>query len=103
MRVYGTHQQATPHQAALHEAIPTPSHSNAEFERLRATDVVQQAYERLQHTPFPTLRHVCCTYSAGVLTLDGQLPSFYLKQIAQECLRDLPHVRQVENHLEVHS
>ena len=83
------------------EATPAPPRNSVESERLRAAGVEKQALERLRRTPFPVLRSVCCTYCAGILTLDGQLPSFYLKQIAQECLRDLPCVQRVENRVEV--
>lgn len=37
----------------------------------------------------------------GQLTLGGCIPSFYLKQLAQEALRSLEGVRRIENRIEV--
>jgi hypothetical protein len=56
---------------------------------------------RLANTPFPVLREVLCEYDRGVLILRGSLPSFYLKSVAQEAVRNLAGVRQVVNRIEV--
>lgn len=40
-------------------------------------------------------------YVDGVIVLQGQVPSFYIKQVAQECLRNLPSIDQVDNRLKV--
>ena len=37
----------------------------------------------------------------GLLILSGQVSSYYSKQIAQESVRDIPDVLQVENRLKV--
>lgn len=39
----------------------------------------------------------------GRLILTGCVPSFYLKQNLQELLRDIPHVEQVINNVDVKS
>lgn len=44
-----------------------------------------------------------CRYSNGLLNVSGKLPSFYLKQIAQEVLRELEGVDQIENRIVVAS
>jgi hypothetical protein len=36
-----------------------------------------------------------------VLTLRGHLPSYYLKQLAQEAVADTPGVGRVENQIDV--
>lgn len=99
MRIFVAHQAPVDSQE---ESLAT-SHVSSEHERLHALSVLQIARERLNHTPFSVLHSVECSYAEGVLTLDGHLPSFFLKQVAQECLRDLPHVRQVVNRIEVRS
>jgi len=38
---------------------------------------------------------------AGILTLDGRLPSFYLKQVLQTLLRDLDGVTRIDNRVDV--
>lgn len=46
-------------------------------------------------------RWVTCRCSNGQLYLEGKLPSFYLKQLAQETLRDLEGIKQIENRIVV--
>ena len=40
-------------------------------------------------------------YADGILTLRGQLPSFYLKQLLQEHLRGMESVAQKDNQVDV--
>jgi osmotically-inducible protein OsmY len=47
------------------------------------------------------LRLVSCDFHEGVLTLRGQVSSFYLKQVAQELIRRLDGAEEINNHLEV--
>jgi osmotically-inducible protein OsmY len=47
------------------------------------------------------LRRLACDFHEGVLTLHGRVSSFYLKQVAQTLVRDLPGVLQVINDLDV--
>ena len=44
---------------------------------------------------------VTFSYSHGVLTLEGRLPSFYLKQVLQTLLRDLDGVTRIVNRVDV--
>ncbi len=54
-----------------------------------------------QRSSYRALRDVGCTYHDGVLTLRGCLSSFYLKQVAQTLVRDLPSVERIDNQIEV--
>jgi hypothetical protein len=46
---------------------------------------LQAVAERaLRSGPYPALKKLSCDYQGGVLVLRGCLPSYYLKQIAQE-------------------
>lgn len=47
------------------------------------------------------LRSVSCDFHQGVLTLRGRVPSYYLKQLAQEVIRAVAPGEQVQNHLHV--
>ena len=46
---------------------------------------LQAVAERALHSgPYPALKKLSCDYQGGVLVLRGCLPTYYLKQIAQE-------------------
>ncbi len=47
------------------------------------------------------LRQVTCRFSGGTATLSGQVSSYYLKQVAQTIVRQLPQVQNVDNRLRV--
>jgi len=47
------------------------------------------------------LRSVSCEFHQGVLTLRGQVRSYYLKQLAQELIRALAPGQHVNNQLGV--
>lgn len=47
------------------------------------------------------LSNVRCHYQQGELTLMGEVPSFYLKQLAQEVARGVEPVSQIHNRLHV--
>ena len=46
-------------------------------------------------------RCINCWYQDGVLTLQGRVPSFYLKQVAQTLLRELDGVDRIDNRVDV--
>lgn len=68
-----------------------------------SAEVARQAQARLRDQTYHALRNVSCQYRDGVLTLNGRLPSYYLKQIAQEAVARVAAVQRVENHIEVRS
>jgi len=67
------------------------------------TQVPLQAKQKLsQH---PHFRSRCESIEIdcreGQLVLSGQLPSFYLKQVLQTILRELPGVAKIDNRVQV--
>lgn len=44
---------------------------------------------------------VTFSHSQGILTLEGRLPSFYLKQVLQTHLRDIEGVTRIDNRVDV--
>ena len=52
---------------------------------------------RLQRSGYTALSRVCCEFQteSGVLHLRGAVPSYYLKQVAQELVVDLEGVRSL--------
>ncbi len=59
------------------------------------------ARARLRQAPYQALRRVECRCEEGVLFLRGRVPSYYMKQYAQEMVAGVSNVRQVSNDLEV--
>ena len=55
----------------------------------------------LQASPYHILRRISCDCKDGVLTLKGNLFSFYEKQIAQETVSSVEGVTLVVNDIEV--
>jgi hypothetical protein len=55
----------------------------------------------LRSSPYPALKHVSCEWLDGVLVLRGCLPSYYLKQLAQEAVASLEGVGRIDNQTQV--
>jgi osmotically-inducible protein OsmY len=64
-------------------------------------DLADWAEERLRSNSYLALKNISCEYLDGVLTLSGCLPSYYLKQIAQETLAPLEGLARIENQIAV--
>jgi osmotically-inducible protein OsmY len=63
---------------------------------------IRAAAERALHSgPYPALRRLACEYGGGVLILRGCLPSYYLKQTAQEVVARLEGVAAIDNRIQV--
>jgi hypothetical protein len=63
--------------------------------------VVQEAEERLWRSGYLALREVSCLARDGVVYLHGRLPSYYLKQVAQEIAAGVEGAPRVINRIEV--
>ena len=55
----------------------------------------------LRRNPYLALKNVACDCREGVLVLRGCLPSYYLKQIAQEAVASLEGVERIDNEIQV--
>jgi osmotically-inducible protein OsmY len=55
------------------------------------------AKHALQATGYRCLGQVDCEVSGGVVQLRGELPSYFLKQVAQESVRQVKGIRGVRN------
>ncbi|HVC96013.1 MAG TPA: BON domain-containing protein [Pirellulales bacterium] len=64
-------------------------------------EVETRIQDRLSAHGDPALRRLSWHLDSGVLVLSGRLPSFYLKQVAQEAVSHLDEVLQVVNRIEV--
>jgi hypothetical protein len=52
-------------------------------------------------SPLPQLRHLVVTTTDREIVITGRVPSYYLKQLAQEALRPTLGDRRLVNHVEV--
>jgi osmotically-inducible protein OsmY len=59
------------------------------------------AESRLRRSAYLALQHVSCEFRAGVLTLRGRLPSYYLKQVAQAVVAEVEGVERIDNQIEI--
>jgi osmotically-inducible protein OsmY len=59
------------------------------------------AEKRLQSNPYLALKGVSCDCLDGVLFLRGCLPTYYLKQLAQEVVVGLKGVERIDNQIQV--
>ncbi len=63
--------------------------------------IVHTAEQKLDDSSHLFRRTVSCRFDKGVLRLEGKVPTFHLKQIAQSILQDIDGVQLVENRLMV--
>ena len=75
--------------------------TTANTDRIHPQSVERAAQLRLAKTGYQTLRSVECSFRDGRIILRGEVPSYYHKQLAQESMRNAPHVTQIVNHIEV--
>jgi osmotically-inducible protein OsmY len=64
-------------------------------------EIAEIAQAALRRSAYFELRDVSCEFSGGVLTLHGRVPTYYLKQLAQVSVVDVPGVIEVHNRIEV--
>jgi osmotically-inducible protein OsmY len=66
-------------------------------------EIAETARTALRRSPYFELHDLSCDYSGGILTLRGTVPTYYLKQIAQTSVANVPGVVEVHNRVEVAS
>jgi osmotically-inducible protein OsmY len=65
------------------------------------TETAEWAENRLRGNSYLALKNISCEFADGVLTLRGCVPSYYLKQVAQETVAPLEGVARVVNQIAV--
>lgn len=63
--------------------------------------IQEEARMRLRESPYRELRDVSCDFHEGVLTLQGRVPSFFLKQVAQSIVFVMERVEIINNRIDV--
>jgi osmotically-inducible protein OsmY len=85
---------------ALQQAALPAMHSFAPC-RDRESILAERAGQRLRSNQYLALKNITCAVEQGALVLRGQLPTYYLKQIASAAVADLDGIGQVFNLIEV--
>ena len=67
----------------------------------QAKQILAVARERILHQSHLSVQRIWCEYNGKRLYLRGQVPSYYLKQLAQTAVSGLDGVSQVVNEIEV--
>ncbi len=84
-------------------ALPTPYTTRPADQSVGGTNAVRNgSLSALLGVPcHPGLSRVSCEVIASRATLDGEVPTFYLKQVAQETASRIAGVQTVENRIKV--
>jgi osmotically-inducible protein OsmY len=84
------------------EQTSLPDSRTREVPLQEQTEIAQELAQRqLRGAYHHEVRRVSCELHEGVLTLRGQVSSYYLKQIAQALVHGLDGVEVIHNQLEV--
>ena len=65
------------------------------------SDVAEQAERLMRRNGHLCQQNVSCDFREGVLVIRGVVPSYYLKQVAQEVVASLAEVVRIDNQLSV--
>jgi hypothetical protein len=85
-------------------AMLTPNPASGEPatpQQISPPDLQQLAERLLRSNPYLALKNISCDCRYGVLVLRGSLPSFYLKQVAQEIVSRLEGVEAIDNQIQI--
>jgi hypothetical protein len=78
----------------LREARAVPLAVPHQLRPLEAA-IEKRARVELRNTGYLELCNIDCEFADGVLTLTGQVPSYFLKQVARLAVKTLPDVLEV--------
>jgi osmotically-inducible protein OsmY len=67
----------------------------------RPPESAELAESKLRRSGYLAMRHLSCAFRAGVLTLSGRLPSYYLKQVALAVVATVEGVERIDDQVEV--
>jgi osmotically-inducible protein OsmY len=63
--------------------------------------IEELAERQLRGNSYLALKNLSCEYRDGALVLRGLLPTYYLKQLAQEAVAHVEGVARIENQIQV--
>jgi osmotically-inducible protein OsmY len=82
-------------------SLETPVLSPEQCHAAADSAIAERAESELRRNPYVALKNIACEHRDGVLILSGCLPTYYLKQLAQEAVFRVQGVERVENRIEV--
>jgi osmotically-inducible protein OsmY len=85
----------------LEEIMEAPSSTGNSAAPHAAMGIVELAASRLRSNGYSALKNVSCTFEESSLILRGSVPSYYLKQLAQQTVAQLEGVYWIENQIQV--
>jgi osmotically-inducible protein OsmY len=85
----------------MNPSIPTTTAGGTALTTRHGRSLDDRITEMLRGCPYPGLRIVTCQCESGIVTLDGRVSSFHLKQMAQTLVGNLDGVERVHNRIEV--
>ncbi len=85
------------------EACRPPGECKVSRPRTADEQIVDLACQALHSSGYSQLRHLQVSFEHGRMTLQGQLPTYYLKQVAQSVIQDVAGVREIDNDVRVSS
>lgn len=82
-------------------AAATETPLSGDRDAARRTELTERVRDRLRQSGHYAMRTVTCDDEEGTLVLNGRLPSFYYKQLAQEVVLNVEGVTRLVNRIEV--
>ena len=68
-----------------------------------AASIDGMAELRLHESDHMELHGIRCTFRHGILTLYGMVSTFYVREVAQELIKDLEGIDIIDNQIEVNT
>lgn len=83
------------------QTLPAPRTRPTRVRRAPSNSLETCIRKRFCSSPYHHLQLVRCHCQGGVVLLTGVLPSFFMKQMAQESIRHIAGVMKIDNQVEV--
>ncbi len=83
------------------QTLAAPRNHSTRLRRKPANPLELRVRQSLCNSPYRHLQEVRCHCGGGVVVLTGILPSFFLKQMAQETVKRFIGVMEIDNRVEV--
>jgi len=77
------------------------SFPNRAFSAFEEQQILERVHQEIKGSKYRAIRRVRCGFQDGVLTLNGSVPNFHCKQIAQEVVRRVSGLADIQNCLDV--
>ncbi len=87
--------------ATLERSVAPRRHQSTSTPERDLNPLEHAAHQQLRDTGRSPLRGVTCEINGSTARLSGELPSFFLKQMAQEVIRHVDGIHRVVNEIEV--